>query len=100
MAKKENIIGLRAKSGSIIMLVNQYTEMLKNYLETGKKKPLPQFFMDRYAKKTGKDELRAQLNISTLLSLYGREQRLKTQKALKNNKVSFKAEISKWMEGC
>jgi hypothetical protein len=85
MAKKENIIELKPKSSSIIMLVNQYTEKLKKHLETGKNKPNPQFFMEKYTERNKKDELRGQLNMTTLLTLYGREQQQKIEKILENS---------------
>jgi hypothetical protein len=74
----------KAKSSNISVLVDQYTRRLKKYLKTGKGKPDPQSFMNRHAKKTRKHELQIQLTMTTLLTLYGREQSQKAQKALKN----------------
>lgn len=73
----------KAKSGNMAVLVDRYTTRLKKYLKTGKGKPDPQSFIERYIKKTSKKELLIQLNMTTLLTLYGMEQNQETKKALK-----------------
>lgn len=83
MKEEKSLPGSKAKSSSMVILVDQYTRQLKKYLETGKTVPNPQSFMDRYTKKSRKSELRAQLNITTLLALFGYEQHQKALKALK-----------------
>ena len=81
----------KAKISSMAVLVDQYTKRLKKYLKTGTGKPDPQLLIDRCAKKARKRELQIQLNMTTLLALYGREQSQKAQKALKNEKFLEKS---------
>jgi hypothetical protein len=72
----------KVKSGGIPVLVDRYTAGMKEFVRTGKGKPDPQSFMDK-CPKGQKDELQFQLNMTTLLTLYGREQYQQAQKTLK-----------------
>lgn len=73
----------KAKSGNMAVLVDQYTRRLKKYLKTGKGRPDPNLFMDKYAKKANRRELRLHLNMTTLLAMCGADLRREAQKALK-----------------
>ncbi len=83
--KRKRIIGSQDKTGSMISLVNDYSEELKKHLETGQKKPYPQNFLDKYTKKAKKDELKIHLNLATHLTVYGVAQRQKAQEILRND---------------
>lgn len=88
---KKGVISSKAKSGSMIALVKDYTKSLKKYLETGREKPNPQLFMDRYTKKSHENDLRIQLNMTTLLTLYGRKECQLAEKGLEKGDFLEKA---------
>jgi hypothetical protein len=70
----------KAKGNTMAVLVDQYTRRLKKYLKTGKGKPDPNLFMDKYAKKTNRRELQLHLNMTTLLAISGTELNREAQK--------------------
>jgi hypothetical protein len=76
-------MGSIAKSSNLTVLVDRYTKRLKNYLKTGKGKPDPNLFMNKYATKANRRELQLHLNMTTLLVMYGADLRREAQKALK-----------------
>lgn len=82
--KKKKKISFQIEKNSLTALVEDYSEKLKKYLETGQKKPDPQSFLDRCNNKSKRSDLKIHLNLSTLLSLYGVEKKRKAREILKN----------------
>ena len=81
----------KAKSGSMGVLVEQYTKRLEKYLKTGKGKPDQQKFLKRFKRRGKEGEFKTQINIATLLTMQGLAMQKRAEKLIKSTKRIKKA---------
>ena len=85
--KGKEIIGSKNKTGSMIALVEEYTDQL---IES-RKQPNPKKILDRYSNRAKREELKKHINIATLLSMQGLARQKASEKIMKNKKKIEKA---------